>query len=287
MQSLLKYFIYHNLFWIFIIFTFFIFGDTALPQMSFYISPPLLEINQVGGGVRNFTIEISNTGQEKIQVKISFSDLLLSSEGNVQLVYPTGSTLHSLASWITSKQDEIISLNPNEIKNLLFQINVPRGEKGGRYGVIVFETLPFNMPQGKVSLGIRSGTLVFLTIPRTEEIKGIIEDISLIEGKEFRVAFRNNGNIHYETEGSLIIKNEGGKVLHRIRFPEEKPFLLLPQGTGEFIVQWDKKDPLPNGKYFLEARMLAWVGSRTLNLDRKEVLIELNVNKENETETKQ
>jgi hypothetical protein len=255
--------------------------------MSFYISPPLLEINQVGGGVKNFTVEISNTGQEKIQVKISFSDLLLSSEGNVQLVYPIGSTPHSLASWITTKQDEIISLNPNEIKNLLFQINVPRGERGGRYGVIVFETLPFNTPQGKVSLGIRSGTLVFLTIPRTEEIKGIIEDISLIEGKEFKVAFRNNGNIHFEAEGSLIIKNEDGKVLHRIRFPEEKPFLLLPQGTGEFILQWDKKDPLPNGKYFLEARMLAWVGNRTLNLDRKEVLIELNVNKENETEAKQ
>lgn len=287
MQSLLKYFIYLNFFWVIIIFTFFIFGDTALPQMSFYISPPLLEINQVGGGVKNFTVEISNTGQEKIQVKISFSDLLLSSEGNVQLVYPIGSTPHSLASWITTKQDEIISLNPNEIKNLLFQINVPRGERGGRYGVIVFETLPFNTPQGKVSLGIRSGTLVFLTIPRTEEIKGIIEDISLIEGKEFKVAFRNNGNIHFEAEGSLIIKNEDGKVLHRIRFPEEKPFLLLPQGTGEFILQWDKKDPLPNGKYFLEARMLAWVGNRTLNLDRKEVLIELNVNKENETEAKQ
>jgi len=286
-QSLLKYFIYLNFFWVIIIFTFFIFGDTALPQMSFYISPPLLEINQVGGGVKNFTVEISNTGQEKIQVKISFSDLLLSSEGNVQLVYPIGSTPHSLASWITTKQDEIISLNPNEIKNLLFQINVPRGERGGRYGVIVFETLPFNTPQGKVSLGIRSGTLVFLTIPRTEEIKGIIEDISLIEGKEFKVAFRNNGNIHFEAEGSLIIKNEDGKVLHRIRFPEEKPFLLLPQGTGEFILQWDKKDPLPNGKYFLEARMLAWVGNRTLNLDRKEVLIELNVNKENETEAKQ
>lgn len=131
MQSLLKYFIYLNFFWVIIIFTFFIFGDTALPQMSFYISPPLLEINQVGGGVKNFTVEISNTGQEKIQVKISFSDLLLSSEGNVQLVYPIGSTPHSLASWITTKQDEIISLNPNEIKNLLFQINVPRGERGG------------------------------------------------------------------------------------------------------------------------------------------------------------
>ena len=79
-----------------------------------------------------------------------------------------------------------------EIKRVLFQLRVPRGERGGRYGVIVFEALPFTIPQGKVALGIRSGTLVFLTIPRTEEIKGTIDDvISSTDGKEFKVTFKN------------------------------------------------------------------------------------------------
>ena len=150
-----------------------------------------------------------------------------------------GTTPHTLASWIITKQDETTSLESGEIKRVLFQLRVPRGERGGRYGVIVFEALPFTIPQGKVALGIRSGTLVFLTIPRTEEIKGTIDDvISSTDGKEFKVTFKNTGNIHYETEGSLIIKSNDGKVLHRIRFPEDKPSLILPPGKRRFTILW-------------------------------------------------
>ena len=67
-------------------------GGVASPQLSFYVSPPLLEIDQVGGGVKNFTVEISNTGQEKILVKTSYSDILLSSDGKVELIRPLGTT---------------------------------------------------------------------------------------------------------------------------------------------------------------------------------------------------
>ena len=267
-----------------ILFVFILLGGVASPQMSFYVSPPLLEIEQIAGGTRNFTIEISNTGQEKIQVKTRFSDLSFSSEGKIELI-PEGTTPYSLTSWITTKIEEFIALNPGEIKKIPLQVRVPRGERGGRYGVIVFEALPFTMPHGKVAMGIRSGTLVFLTIPRTEEIKGTIEEISSIDSKEFKVVFRNTGNIHYETEGSLIIKSEDGKVLSRIRFPEDKPALLLPQGKREFLIPWDKRgDLLPDGKYIIEARMSALVSSRALNLDRKEVTIEI-IKSQNNSET--
>ena len=73
----------------------------------------------------------------------------------------------------------------------------------------------------------------------------------------------------------MIIKSNDGKVLHRIRFPEDKPSLILPQGKREFTILWDKKDPLLDGKYILEIRMSAWVGIRTLNLSRKVVEIEV------------
>jgi hypothetical protein len=275
----------YKIFWFPIFFVLIFLGGNASSQMSFYVSPPLLEIDQVGGGVRNFIIEIANTGQEKILVKTSFSDLSFNSEGKVELIRE-GATSYSLTSWITTKIEEFTVLNPGEVKKIPLQLRVPRGEKGGRYGIIVFEALPFNIPHGKVAMGIRSGTLVFLTIPRTEEIKGTIDGvISSTDGKEFKVVFRNNGNIHYETEGSLIIKSEDGKVLHRIRFPEDKPYLILPQGKREFIFPWDKREPLTEGNYILETRMSAWVGERTLNLDRKEVTIEIKTTEKNNTDT--
>lgn len=284
---LLKYFTnqHRSLFYFIIIFSFIIFGEAASSQMSFYVSPPLLEIDQIGGGVRNFSVEISNTGQEKIQVKISFSDLSFDSEGRVELI-PEGITTYSLAPWITIKSEEITTLDPGEIKKIPLQVRVPRGERGGHYGVIVFEALPFNIPQGKVAMGIRSGTMVFLTIPRTEEIKGTIDEIiTPANSKEFKVIFKNTGNIHYKTEGSLIIKSETGIVLHRIRFPKEKSSLILPQGKREFLVPWDKREPLKDGKYILEVRMSAMVGNRTLNLDRREIITEVfNINNQNNNE---
>ncbi len=277
---LLKCFINHNRshFWFIILFVFIFFSfltEEASSQLSFYVSPPLLEIDQIGGGTRNFTIEVSNIGQEKIQVKTSFSDLLLSADGKVELINPVGTAPHSIASWLITKYDEIAFLEPGETKNLLFQLRVPRGERGGRYGVIVFEALPLNVSKGQVTLGVRSGTLVFLTIPRTEEIKGIIKEISSLDGKGYKVVFQNTGNIHYKTEGSLIVKSEDGKVIHRISFPEDKPSFLLPKGKREFIITWEKKEPLSDGKYLLEVRMSAWVGKRLLNLNRKEITIDL------------
>jgi hypothetical protein len=242
--------------------------------MSFYVSPPLLEFDLIGGGVRNFTVEISNTGEEKIQVKTSFSDLLMSPEGRVELA-PVGSTTYSISSWISKKDAELSFLEPGEIKKIPFELRVPRGEKGGRYGVAVFEALPFNIPQGKVALGIRSGTLIFLTIPRTGEMKGKIEDILSENGETFKVIFQNTGNIHIQTEGNLIVKSEQGRVLHRIRFPKEKSSMILPQGKREFIIEWDKKNPLPMGNYLLEVQMFTRIGNQLLNLDRQEIQFEV------------
>jgi hypothetical protein len=280
---LLKSSINHNFFWV-ILFSFFVIIEgNAFPQMSFHVSPPLLEINQVSGGVRNFYIEISNTGPDKIQIKTSYSDLSLSSDGKVEINNPGGSTPFSLAPWITTKLEEITFLEPGDTRKILFQLSVPRGERGGRYGVIVFEALPFSIPHGKVSMGIRSGTLIFLTIPRTEEIKGTIEEIvTTSNGKEFKLIFKNTGNIHYEIEGNIIIKNNDGKILHRIRFSEKKPSLLLPQGKREFVILWDKRDPLPEGNYTVEARISARVGNRMLNVDRKETFLNVKID-ENET----
>ncbi len=248
--------------------------ETNTSPLSFYVSPPLLEIEQIGGGTRNFNIEISNPGQEKIQVKTIFSDISLSTNGKVEL-NEKGITSYSIIPWLTYKGEQNLILNPSETKKIPFQLKVPRGEKGGRYGAVTFEALPLNIPQGQVALGIRSGTLIYLTIPRTEERKGTIDDISTSSGKEFKISLKNTGNVHCQMEGSLIIKNTEGKVLHRIRFPDDKPTLILPQGKRDFTIPWNKKDPLPEGKYLLEVRISGMAGNRSINLDRKEVEFEV------------
>jgi len=244
-------------------------GERAFSQIALNISPPILEVEVTGGGVRNFQIELINGGEEEITVTVDLADFLLSPEGNTEL-QGKGETSFSLSEWMTTKQDKQIVLKPGEKRKVGFELRVPRGERGARYGVVVFEALPREIPRGKIALGIRTGSLVFLTIPRTEKIGGEIKEISIEESK---VTFQNTGNTHLEVEGSLLVKNPEGKVINRLHFPEN-PSLVLPQGERYFSIPWDKESLLP-GKYLLEVRMSARRGRQLINLDRREIEYEV------------
>jgi len=244
-------------------------GEGAFSQIALNVSPPVLEVEVTGGGVRNFQIELINGGEEEIMVTLDLADFVLSPEGNTELK-GKGETSFSLSEWIRVKQDKQTILKSGEKKKIGFELRVPRGERGARYGAVVFEALPRRIPQGKIALGIRTGSLIFLTIPRTEKIGGKVKEISIEKGK---VTFQNTGNTHLEVEGSLLVKNSEGKIINRLRFPEN-PSLVLPQGERYFSIPWDKESLLP-GIYLLEVRMSARRGRQLINLDRREIEFEV------------
>lgn len=244
-------------------------------EISFSASPSLIEIEEIAGGIRNFNIEISNNSQESIQLKTIFYDISLSSEGNIKL-NEIGTTPYSLTPLLTNKLCENIILTPGEIKKVPFQLIVPPGEKGGRYGAIIFEIIRVILPQGEVYFGLHSETIIYLTILHTEEYKGIIKELlSTNDGKEFKVSLKNSGNIYYQVEGDLIIKNEERSILKSIHFPMDKPSFLFPQDERVFNIFWNSTDSLPEGKYFIEAIIFTTVGNNMQNLDQKEILFEV------------
>ena len=99
-------------------------GSVSSQEISFSASPSLIEIEQVSGGIRNFTISLSNTSQEQIQVKTMVSDKTLSSDGEIELA-DAGTTTYSIAPWIINKGEEIMILAPGDIKKIPFQLTVP------------------------------------------------------------------------------------------------------------------------------------------------------------------
>ncbi len=93
-------------------------------ENSFSASPSIIEIEQVSGGVRNFTISLSNTSQEQIQVKTMVSDITQSPDGEIELV-DASTTTYSIAPWLINKGEENLILAPGEIKKIPFQLTVP------------------------------------------------------------------------------------------------------------------------------------------------------------------
>ena len=107
---------------------------------SLSVSPYLLEFEVPGGGVRTFTITLYNQGDEAAEVRTYTRSLNLSCTGEPQ---PGESEegVFSCAPWISLRPTHF-SIQPNGKKKVAGILKVPRGQRGGRYASILFETFP-------------------------------------------------------------------------------------------------------------------------------------------------
>lgn len=204
----------------------------ALGSISLEVTPPFLELTVASGIRRTLTIEVANTGDERVTVQCFLADISLSPEGNVILL-PEESTPFSLAPCVTLPKEVSFSLEPRKRRVVSVQVRFPREVQGGRYGVVVFEVVPQN-PKG-YALGVRTGVLLFL-VPRAPREQRITLDLEEQEGK-LLVVLRNEGDTHVHVRGELLVRSREGKILKRLVFPEGNPLLLLPQGVREYVVE--------------------------------------------------
>jgi len=236
----------------------------ALARLSLSVSPPLVEIPLVPGGVKRFAVTVTNEGDEDARVAMRFLPFGLSPEGEVVFLEESP---FSLLPWMGTKEKDAFILKAKEKREILFEIRAPRGEKGGRYGAVLFEALPLNTPSG-MAVGIRMGTLVLATFPRFSGPRGKIRAVREREGK-IEVEVENTGDVHFAvTEAEAVVKTESGKVLRRVSLSGAG--LLLPGGvrmlSGELREGFEAPGPCT-----LEARVFTRKGSRRLLLDRMSV----------------
>lgn len=239
-------------------------GGIALAKLSLSVSPPLIEATLVPGGVRRITVAVTNEGDEDAQVTLRLLPFGLSPEGEVVFL---NESPYSLLPFMTTREKDVFILRAKEKKEIPFELRTPRGEKGGRYGVILFEALPLNIPSG-MAVGIRMGTLILATFPRSSGPKGKIQTVREKDGK-IEVEVENTGDVHFAvTEGEAVLKTKAGKILKRVNLTGTG--LLLPGGmrllSGELREGFEAPGPCT-----LEARVYTRKGNRRLLLDRMSV----------------
>lgn len=231
--------------------------------ISISVSPPLLELSVPAGGLRLFELTAVNSGDKAVKIRCYTMDMSLEPDGSVTLLEASASS-RSLAQWITLDKNEF-SLEPGKIQLIQGKITVPRGSRGGRYAVIIFETSSPDVREtrgrGKIILGARLGTILMLSIPHTLKEKGKIGTIEWEARGDakphpilFTLSFKNTGNVHLRIRGSIVIKNKEGRIIDRMPL-EAGTGTVLPDGVRVLKGTWSNRRKMKEGDYTAEARI--------------------------------
>lgn len=243
--------------------------NLALSQISITVVPPMVETSIAAGGLRTFKLVVSNLGNKPVDIEGYTCDLKLNPDG-IPLVLEPGTSSYSCAKWIELTDDKF-TLDPGSKKEIGAKIRVPRGVRGGRYAVILFESLSSaSTKRGNVILGARLGTIVMVSIPWTLKREAEISQIrmeeapvspregrqrkTLIQPVNFIVSLKNMGNVHIEANGSVVIKNDEGRIIDRIPL-QAGTGTVLPEGVRDFQGSWSNPRKMVKGKYTAEARI--------------------------------
>jgi len=243
--------------------------DLALSQISITVAPPLVETSIPAGGLRSFRLVVSNLGNSAVDIQGYACDLKLNEDGT-PLVLDPGVSSYSCAKWIELTEDKF-TLDAGTKKAIGATVKVPRGERGGRYAVILFESLSSGKrKRGNVILGARLGTIMMVSIPWTLKREAEIFQIRVEEaanapsesrqGKistkpvNFIVSLKNMGNVHISAKGSVVIKDGKDGIIDRIPL-EAGTGTVFPDGVRNFQGTWSNPRKMAKGNYTAEARI--------------------------------
>jgi hypothetical protein len=178
-----------------------------------------------------------------------------------------GESAYSCADWMRI-EDTTLTLKPGESREVKVYVSAPPNVFGGRYGAVVFEVVPEAESPGKklatVEYHFRMPAYVEVSVQRFGGLlrKAAISDFKVEnvasgpiikelggEGLGFIAAVKNDGNIHVDGKGTLVIKDKAGKVKRRVPLGGGRG-VVLPGATVEFKSLLKKP---PAGEYVARA----------------------------------
>jgi len=225
--------------------TFFPFGAKAveiipLPgipvQEDYLVGPAKIEASVQPGTSRNFSFSITNRSGRAQKFSLSLEDYEGSSEPNQAVVFLHGDeSATSLKDYIFLPQNEF-TLRHGERAIVPFGIFAPAGASpGGRFSAVIVSATPTTAPEQSQQIAIspRIAVLLFVTIEGDVQREGQLVSIATKNGKSLfwdeaipiQILFENNGNVHLNPYGKVIIRNMFGRIVEEIVL---EPWFTLP-----------------------------------------------------------
>lgn len=233
---------------------------------TFMLSPQLVELELLPGEKTRFSVSLINESKvKKARFKVYVSDLGEKRSGKYQVI-EQGTSPFSAASWIKVNPADFV-IGPSDGMEILAEVTVPRGVKGGRYAVIVFELAPETSSKekkfGSLTFHHRMTSAVEISIKgRTAKRRAVISSLNVVSAQEdkrlaqfgkqalmFTASLKNEGNIHIFGEGTLTIRGKKGRRMRQVPLGGGRG-TVLPDSTVDFRSVLRE---FPPGDYIAEA----------------------------------
>ena len=209
------------------------------------IAPPVITLTANPGQTIKTQILLRDISSSNLIVTGETNDFVAAGEDGTPkvLLSDEGNNPYSMKKWIVPPAQ--LSLVPREVKSLTLTINVPAdASPGGHYGIVRFTGRAPSLQGTGFSLSASLGSLILLTVNgNVKEDLSIREFAVLHDGKvgkffqsgpvSFRQRLVNNGNVHEQPVGQVVIKDMFGKKFAAVNV-NLPPKNILPNSTRKF-----------------------------------------------------
>ncbi|MBW6441627.1 hypothetical protein K0B04_01820 [Patescibacteria group bacterium] len=206
--------------------------------------PTRLEIEGDPGQILVHELEIYNEEDREITFYVTAQNF--EARGETGSPYFLPETDVGLASWISS--EETLVIGPRERVKFPYEIQIPMdAEAGGYFAAVFFGTTPPSIDEaGQVTLGSKTGTLIFLDISGDTPLGAGVIEFSTKNGDFFPYIpvtlyyrFSNDGGRKVMPLGTIEIKSMFGNDVAKLDANLSKGN-VLPGSVRRFEATWDE-----------------------------------------------
>jgi hypothetical protein len=226
---------------------------TAASTQSYQISPPTANYSDDKGGTQHGTIKVTNLTDTPMTVKVGKENFAAKGEeGEIELT-DNADPLYSLAPWFSFDAAQL-DIPARGTKELHYTVAIPAdAEPGGRYGSIVFNTIPPKLPPGQSGAAVQQtlASIVFMRIngAAKEQLSVASFETGHLDAKknwsplkgfeygpvDILTRVKNSGNVHEKPTGTITIKNLFGFKVATIPLDEH---FVIPGATRRLHNTW-------------------------------------------------
>ncbi|MBD3246896.1 MAG: hypothetical protein GF333_07820 [Candidatus Omnitrophica bacterium] len=262
----------------------------AVP-LSITARPPSFDLYCAPRSVRTFVLEVNNTNENReLELKLSVESLSFDPDGNINF-RTLEKDPEGVASWIQLPVTRV-KLAPQEDREIPLRLRVPpKIPTGGYYAAVIVEPAQDTAaPRTGLNVSVRLASIVRITVrgqdplrkdarvASVEQITGPVDPEELTEaevqgirgkvaeafpntnGLFFIAKVENTGNIHVETEGSILVRTGERRRAGMAKFAAERG-IVYPGSSRLFVAHFPYF--LAEGDYIAEVR-LGYGGARPL-----------------------
>lgn len=233
----------------------FVVPQTTFAATGLTIQPIKVSETLKPGESATGSILLTNASDGPIDVEVSKQDFIpVSNADSIQFVGRSPGVT-SVIDWISVGSSNTFSFKQGEAREIPYTITAPaNAEPGSHLGVILFKATPKSDGGGSIKVGTQVGMLVLVAVPGDHLEKGTITGFSTNEFIQngpvsFTLGFKNEGTIHFEPKGQILVKNMFGAQVASIPIEGQ---VVLPTGEKNLSYAWNVVGLLL-GRYSAEA----------------------------------